>query len=78
MNSARVESSNNKWALKSDAAEWEQGWSDHEFAQLKRMSEWPMSEKLRWLEESQDISLSLLESRRTMGLPTITPDGERV
>lgn len=35
--------------------EWEQGWSGHELAQMRRMARWPLSEKLAWLEEAHRL-----------------------
>lgn len=34
---------------------WEKGWDGHEKAQLKRMAELPLREKIKWLEEAQEM-----------------------
>jgi hypothetical protein len=34
---------------------WEKGWAGHEKAQLLRMAELPFGEKIRWLEETQNL-----------------------
>jgi len=34
---------------------WEKGWAGHERAQLLRMAALSFGEKLRWLEETQDL-----------------------
>jgi hypothetical protein len=31
---------------------WENGWQGHEDAQLRRMAQWSLREKIRWLEEA--------------------------
>ena len=34
---------------------WEKGWEGHEKAQLLRMAALPFVEKIRWLEEAQEL-----------------------
>ena len=34
---------------------WEKGWDGHEKAQLKRMARLPFREKIKWLEEAQEM-----------------------
>jgi len=34
---------------------WEKGWDGHEKAQLKRMASLPFREKIKWLEEAQEM-----------------------
>lgn len=37
---------------------WEKGWDGHEKAQLKRMSRLSFREKIKWLEEAQEMLLN--------------------
>jgi hypothetical protein len=34
---------------------WEEGWGGHERAQLRRLADLSLIEKLRWLEEAHDL-----------------------
>ena len=34
---------------------WERGYEEHELAQLRRLARMPLTEKLRWLEESHRL-----------------------
>ena len=47
---------------------WEKGWGGHERAQLRRLANLSLIEKLRWLEEAHDLvrhlSLSHQPSKR--------------
>jgi hypothetical protein len=38
---------------------WEHGWGGHEQQQRERLSNLPLSEKLRWLEEAHRLVLHL-------------------
>jgi len=42
---------------------WEKGWNGHEKAQLKRMAELPFREKIKWLEEAQQILVHISTSQ---------------
>jgi hypothetical protein len=42
---------------------WDVGWEGHELAQLRRFAAWPLSEKLRWLEEAQKLAEQLERAR---------------
>ena len=53
---------------------WECGWDSHERAQLLRMANLPLSQKLLWLEEAQQI-VDYMQSRRRH-LPNAKPDAE--
>jgi hypothetical protein len=43
---------------------WEEGWSGHDRAQLHRLARLPLAEKLRWLEEAQDLVINLSTQRQ--------------
>ena len=43
---------------------WDRGWTGHERAQRRRRARLTMAEKLRWLEESQQVVESLTRSRQ--------------
>ena len=45
-------------------AMWEEGWNGHEQAQLHRLAKLSLAEKLRWLEEAQELVTHL--ARKTM------------
>ena len=38
---------------------WEEGWAGHEIAQRRRLAKLPFSQKLRWLEDAQQVVLQL-------------------
>jgi len=38
---------------------WEEGWEGHEKAQLLRMASLPFEQKIRWLEEAQELIQAL-------------------
>jgi hypothetical protein len=42
-----------------DGAIWERGWDGHEISQRERLSRFPLSETLRWLEEAHRLVLHL-------------------
>lgn len=44
--------------------EWERGWDGHDLAQMRRLAQLPLAEKLRWLEEAQRLVRAIEESRR--------------
>jgi hypothetical protein len=53
-----------------DERRWERGWEEHTLAQRRRLARLPLVEKLRWLEEAQQI---VERMRRDRG----PKDGER-
>lgn len=46
---------------------WEVGWRGHEAAQRRRLAALPLAEKLRWLEEAQQMVRRFEENRRARG-----------
>ena len=42
---------------------WEAGWDGHTEAQQRRLAALPLAEKLRWLEEAQQLADQLQRSR---------------
>ena len=42
---------------------WESGWEGHSRAQRRRLARLTMAEKLRWLEEAQELALQLKNTR---------------
>jgi hypothetical protein len=38
---------------------WEQGWGGHEQAQLERLADLPLPQKIAWLEEAQRLARHL-------------------
>lgn len=42
---------------------WEEGWAGHEKAQLIRMAGLPFEEKIRWLEETQELIQAFEQNR---------------
>ena len=44
---------------------WERGWDGHEKAQLKRMSKLSLREKIKWLEEAQEMLENLAKKKGT-------------
>lgn len=42
---------------------WDRGWDGHERAQRRRLARLTLAEKLRWLEESQQVVDSLARAR---------------
>lgn len=42
---------------------WPRGWEGHERVQLLYWSRLPLSEKLAWLEEAEDLALNLQRAR---------------
>ena len=47
--------------------EWERGWEGHERSQRRRLSKLPLSQKLQWLEEAQQVIENLRRSKRESG-----------
>jgi hypothetical protein len=45
---------------------WDAGWDAHGRAQRRRLAALPMSEKLRWLEQSQRLATHLLRPRQVV------------
>lgn len=43
--------------------DWEAGWDAHEIAQLRRLAKLSFEEKLRWLEEADDLARRLARQR---------------
>jgi hypothetical protein len=46
---------------------WESGWDGHELAQLLRFARLPLTQKLEWLEQAQELSNHLSPSRLRRG-----------
>ena len=46
-----------------DERAWEVGWDGHAMAQRRRRAALPLMEKLRWLEEAQELVEQLRHSR---------------
>jgi hypothetical protein len=53
---------------------WEQGWGGHASQQLERLSRFPLSEKLQWLEEAHHLVLHLT---RAAPVPAAPADDDR-
>lgn len=49
--------------IEGDGHCWEQGWDGHEHAQRQRMAALPFVERLKWLEEAQDLVLAMRAAR---------------
>ena len=45
---------------------WEVGWDGHERAQLLRMANLPLSQKLLWLEEAEELAAYLQSQRKPL------------
>jgi hypothetical protein len=45
---------------------WEVGWDGHERAQLMRMANLPLSQKLLWLEEAEELVAHLQSQRKRL------------
>jgi hypothetical protein len=43
---------------------WESGWDGHEKAQILRLARLPLAEKIKWLEEAQEVIDSLKSGKR--------------
>jgi hypothetical protein len=54
---------------------WEVGWDGHERAQLLRMANLPLSQKLLWLEEAQEVVAHLQSQRKRL---TSKPGAEEI
>ena len=54
-----------------DERVWEVGWEGHSRAQRRRLARLPFADKLRWLEEAQQVLLHLAMDRKRRG------DGDR-
>jgi hypothetical protein len=48
---------------------WDSGWDSHDHAQLLRFARLPLSQKLEWLEQAQELSNHLSASRN----PRVSP-----
>lgn len=46
-----------------DKSSWDKGWDEHRDRQLERWAALPLSEKLDWLEEAQEIAINPKRSR---------------
>ena len=44
--------------------QWERGWDGHELAQMRRLANLPLAEKLKWLEEAHRLVEHLRQQRR--------------
>ena len=47
---------------------WERGWDGHEKAQLLRMSQLSFLDKIKWLEETQELLQNIQELRKSSPL----------
>lgn len=47
-----------------DERRWERGWEEHALAQRRRLARLPLIEKLRWLEEAQQVAERMRRDRR--------------
>lgn len=47
-----------------DEQEWEVGWEGHRDAQRRRVAKLSLVEKIRWLEEAQQLAGHLQRSRK--------------
>ena len=45
---------------------WAVRWDDHERAQLRRLSRLPLAEKLRWLEQADELVRHLRQARPSL------------
>jgi hypothetical protein len=45
---------------------WPARWDGHERAQLRRLSRLPLAEKLRWLEEADELVRHLRQARQPL------------
>ncbi|MFC1868092.1 hypothetical protein ACFL0H_08180 [Thermodesulfobacteriota bacterium] len=50
---------------------WELGWDGHEKAQLLRMSRLSLREKIKWLEEAQEVFENLSKRKNNVKNKTI-------
>jgi hypothetical protein len=48
---------------------WNSGWDGHERAQRRRFASLSLDEKLRWLEEAQQLARQLADAKRTAEHP---------
>ena len=55
---------------------WAARWDGHERAQLRRLSRLPLAEKLRWLEEADELVRHLRQARQLPAREDAT-DGRR-
>jgi hypothetical protein len=51
-----------------EEAFWPRGWEEHELAQLRRLAQLPLSEKLDWLEQAHRVVLHLGKAQTTPNL----------
>jgi len=47
--------------------EWERGWDGHLRAQRRRLAELPLSEKIQWLEDAQQLLEHMKRHRENRG-----------
>ena len=43
---------------------WEKGWVGHERAQMSRLARLSLADKIQWLEEAQELVLSVSRARQ--------------
>jgi hypothetical protein len=53
-----------------EEAVWERGWDGHSQSQLHRLARLPLAEKIRWLEEAQQL-VTRLSGERDCGAATL-------
>lgn len=49
---------------------WDRGWDEHQQRQLERWAKLPLSEKLDWLEEAEQLVWNLQNSRQQAQQPS--------
>jgi hypothetical protein len=52
---------------------WERGWDGHQHAQARRLARLPLSQKLQWLEEAQELVHQLTRSSQTIAPADAAP-----
>jgi len=50
-----------------DDRSWEAGWEENRRAQRRREAAWSLVEKIRWLDEAQQLAESLRKNRQIEG-----------
>lgn len=56
--------------MSSGDAAWEEGWNGHERAQRRRLAALSLDEKLRWLEEADELVRQLRRARVAARMPS--------
>ena len=57
---------------------WNEGWDGQPLDQLRRSAAWTLQQKIRWLEESENVVMRFRKARQKMGLKTMLSNGEIV